>query len=43
MSRQTGQNEAPQPPALLYMALLLQGYLQVSDAEAVWLSATDRC
>jgi len=25
------------------MALLLQGYLQVSDAEAVRLSATDRC
>ncbi len=34
MYRQTGQGEAPQPPALLCMALLLQGYLQVSDAEA---------
>lgn len=43
MYRQTGQGEAPQPPALLCMALLLQGYLQVSDAEAVRLSATDRC
>jgi hypothetical protein len=43
MYRQSGQGEAPQPPALLCMALLLQGYLQVSDAEAVRLSATDRC
>src|SRR5918997_5352283 len=43
MYRQTGQGETPQPPALLCMALLLQGYLQVSDAEAVRLSATDRC
>jgi hypothetical protein len=25
------------------MAMLLQGYLQVSDAEAVRLSATDKC
>ena len=25
------------------MAMLLQGYLQVSDAEAVRLSATDNC
>src|SRR5918998_3626097 len=43
MYRQTGQGETPQPPALLCMALLLQGYLGVSDAEAVRLSATDRC
>jgi hypothetical protein len=43
MYRDTGQGEAPQPPALMCMAVLLQGYLQVSDAEAVRLSATDRC
>jgi hypothetical protein len=43
MYRSTEQGEAPQPPALLGMALLLQGYLQVSDAEAVRLSATDLC
>lgn len=43
MYRATGQGEEPQPPALMCMALLLQGYLQVSDAEAVRLSATDNC
>lgn len=43
MYRDSGQGAEPQPPALLCMALLLQGYLQVSDAEAVRLSATDRC
>jgi hypothetical protein len=43
MYRDTGQGEEPQPPALLCMAMLLQGYLQVSDAEAVRLSATDAC
>ena len=43
MYRETGQGEDPQPPALMCMALLLQGYLQVSDAEAVRLSATDLC
>lgn len=43
MYRSTGQGEEPQPPALLCMALLLQGYMQVSDAEAVRLSATDAC
>lgn len=43
MYRGSGQGEEPQPPALLCMALLLQGYLQVSDAEAVRLSATDAC
>jgi Transposase domain (DUF772) len=43
MYRDTGQGDEPQPPALMCMALLLQGYLQVSDAEAVRLSATDRC
>lgn len=43
MYRGTGQGEEPQPPALMCMATLLQGYLQVSDAEAVRLSATDNC
>lgn len=43
MYRASGQGEEPQPPALMCMALLLQGYLQVGDAEAVRLSATDNC
>jgi len=43
MYRQTGQGEGPQPPALMCMGLLLQAYLQTSDAEAVRLSASDRC
>src|SRR5579884_946238 len=43
MYRDSGQGDDPQPPALMCMALLLQGYLQVSDAEAVRLSGTDRC
>lgn len=43
MYRQTGQGQAPRPPAMMCMALLLQAYLQTSDAEAVRLSTTDRC
>lgn len=43
MYRSTEQGEEPQPPGLMSMALLLQGYMQVSDAEAVRLSATDLC
>jgi hypothetical protein len=43
MYRQSGQGEEPRPPALMCMALLVQGYMQVSDAEAVRLSASDRC
>jgi hypothetical protein len=43
MYRDSGQGEEPQPPGQLCMAMLLQGYLQVSDAEAVRLSATDTC
>jgi hypothetical protein len=43
MYRQTGQGEAAQPPALMCMGLLLQAYLQTSDAEAVRLSASDLC
>ncbi|ADO70232.1 IS1182-like element ISStau7 family transposase [Stigmatella aurantiaca] len=43
MYRDSGQGDEPQPPALMCMGVLLQAYLQVSDAEAVRLSATDRC
>jgi hypothetical protein len=43
MYRQTAQGKERQPPALMCMALVLQGYLRVSDAEAVRLSATDGC
>src|SRR5262249_10793475 len=41
MYRGTGAGKEPLPPALLAMALLLQGYLRVSDAEAVELSVVD--
>src|SRR5712692_5005845 len=41
MYRTTGAGKPPCPPALLAMALLLQGYLQVSDAEAVELTMVD--
>jgi hypothetical protein len=41
MYRSTGAGKEPIPPALLSMALLLQGYLRVSDAEAVELSVVD--
>jgi hypothetical protein len=40
--RQTGQGEEPHPPAMMCMAMLLQAYLQVSDAEVVSLTGTDR-
>jgi hypothetical protein len=43
MYRQSGQGEEARPPALMCMALLVQGYMRVSDAEAVRLSATDLC
>lgn len=41
MYRKTGAGEEPVPPALLCMALILQGYLRVSDAEAVELTVMD--
>lgn len=41
MYRATGAGKQPIPPALLAMAVLLQGYLRVSDAEAVELSVVD--
>jgi hypothetical protein len=42
MYRTTGAGKAPCPPALLAMATLLQGYLRVSDAEAVELTVMDK-
>ena len=41
MYRTTGAGKDPVPPALLAMASLLQGYLRVSDAEAVELTVVD--
>jgi hypothetical protein len=41
MYRDTGAGAPPHPPALLCMVILLQGYLGVSDAEAVELSVVD--
>lgn len=41
MYRQTGAGEEPVAPALLCMALILQGYLRTSDAEAVELTVVD--
>lgn len=42
MYRQTGAGDPPHPPALLCMAVLLQGYVGASDAEAVELTVMDR-
>ena len=41
MYRKTGAGAQPLPPAQLCMVLLLQGYLRVSDAEAVELAVVD--
>jgi hypothetical protein len=41
MYRNTGAGEKPIPPALLSVACILQGYLGVSDAEAVELTIMD--
>lgn len=41
MYRDTGAGEDPVPPALMAMALILQAYLGVSDAEAVELTVVD--
>jgi len=41
MYRGTGAGDEPVPPALLCMALLLQGYHRISDAEAVELTIMD--
>lgn len=39
--RDTGAGEEPNPPALMCMVVLLQGYVGASDAEAVELSVVD--
>ena len=41
MYRQTGAGAEPIAPAILCMALILQGYMGVSDAEAVELTVVD--
>lgn len=41
MYRRTGAGDPPHPPAMLCMALLLQGYVGASDAEAVELTVMD--
>ena len=41
MYRDTGAGNEPVPPAQLCMALILQGYMGVSDADAVELSIVD--
>ena len=41
MYRKSGAGRAPIPPALMAMALILQGYLGVSDADAVELTVVD--
>ena len=41
MYRGTGAGEVPHPPALMCMAVLLQGYVGASDAEAVELTMVD--
>jgi hypothetical protein len=41
MYRDTGAGKPPVPPALLAMASVLQGYLKVSDAEAVEMTVVD--
>lgn len=41
MYRDTGAGDPPRPPAMMCLALLLQGYVQASDAEAVELSVMD--
>ena len=41
MYRNTGAGDEPVPPALMCMVTILQGYLRISDAEAVELSIVD--
>ena len=41
MYRDSGAGDEPHPPAMLCMALLLQGYVGASDAEAVELAVVD--
>lgn len=39
--RQTGAGSEPNPPAMMCMVLLLQGYMGISDAEAVEMTVVD--
>ena len=41
MYRSTGAGKDPKPPAMMAMAMLLQGYVGASDAEAVELTVVD--
>jgi hypothetical protein len=41
MYRDTGAGKEPKPPALMAMALLLQGYTQLSDSDAVEATVLD--
>jgi hypothetical protein len=41
MYRQTGAGSEPNPPAMMCMVLLLQGYIGISDAEAVEMTVVD--
>lgn len=41
MYRDSGAGEEPHPPAMMCMALLLQGYVGASDAEAVEMAVMD--
>lgn len=41
MYRATGAGSEPRPPAMLCMVLLLQGYLRISDADAVDMAVVD--
>ena len=41
MYRDTGAGKRPVPPALMAMALIVQGYLKVSDAETVEMTVVD--
>lgn len=41
MYRTTGAGKAPRPPAMMAMAMLIQGYLGISDAEMIELTVVD--
>lgn len=41
MYRNTGAGEEPKPPAMMAMAMLLQGYVGASDAETIELTVVD--
>ena len=41
MYRKTGAGKSPVPPALLAMTVLIQGYMGISDAEAIEMTVVD--